>query len=533
MIVTMNRTLLSLIALSTSALGAAEDVLRFTNGDQLHGEYQGIGEDQTVLWTRADLAAQLSLKSKNIRHIVLQGAAPQKNPSLFSYITLTNGDQIPGRVINFDDKTLELDSHAVGKISIPSTAVAGINPNPFGGKLMYVGPFSPDGWEVLSPQEIKVIEEADPFAGAEENKEEPKVEKKEEKKKEEPSWKHAGSSWYHVKGTQPLIRRDCMGESSRLRFRISWRNRLNVNVALHADFMQPPEKKKEEGENNKKAGIVRAPAFGFNGMSNQAQSFGNSLVLNIYQTYFSLSRHGYDANGQPISQRLVHTQSGVQLPNSGDATIEIRSDRSKGLLMIFINDQYAAQWEDLPRLKNDEEEKDKESTDQPLGSGFGLQCTGTSDPLRLSDVVISEWNGIKDSAYSMSHEKRDIILLGNGTDRYSGEVTGIKNNTVTFKNAYSELQIPLSEVSEIVFAKSAKPETKEAAEGTVTARFYPTGKISGLPLTSQRNILQLNHLAAAQLNVDLSTAISLEFNDENPFLETLDEEPNQPLVPEE
>lgn len=543
----MNRTLLSLLALTTSTLSAADDILRFSNGDQLHGEYQGIGEDNTILWARKDLAAQLTLKSENIRHIILDGAAPQKDPSLFAYVTLANGDQIPGRVLNFDDKTIEIQSHAVGKVSIPSSSVTGVSPNPFGGKLSYVGPFSPDGWEIPNPKTANkdVRPGQDPFADdepnleenpdAEEEKDDKKADAKNVEKKEEPSWKHAGSAWYHVKGTQPLIRKDCMDDSTRLRFRIAWRNRLNVNIALHADFMPPPEKKKEEGEvkeDNMRIQL-RQGFGGFAGSTNQVANFGNALVLNVYQTYFSLSRFGYDANGNPISQRLVHTQSGVQLPNSGDALIEIRSDRKKGLLMIFINGQYAAQWEDLPRLEAENDEDKEDATDMPLGNGFAIQCTSTSDPLRLSDVVISEWNGIKDSAYSMSHEKRDIILLGNGTDRYSGEVTAIKDGTVFFKNAFSDLQIPLAEISEIVFAKPEKSENKEPIEGIVTARFYPTGKISGVPLSSDRNKLRLNHPAAAELNIDLSTAIALEFNDDNPFLETLDEEPNPKLTPED
>ena len=54
-----------------------------------------------------------------------------------------------------------------------------------------------------------------------------------------------------------------------------------------------------------------------------------------------------------------------------------------------------------------------------------------------------------------------------------------------------------------------------------------------MPMTSEKNTLQIKHPDAAQLNVDLSTAIALEFNDDNPFLETLDENQDQKLVPEE
>lgn len=551
----MNRSFLSLLALSTLAVSAADDILRFSNGDQLHGKYQGMGDGNVILWTREDLGAQLSLKPENVRHIILRGATPNTDVGSFAYITLINGDQIPGEVVGFDDKTTRIRSSVVGDITIPSDKVAAINPNPFGGKLQYAGPFSPEGWEVYRPedrdpkavakkaeekkelekQEAAAKEDAIKIVPADDKKNQPEEKKSSdapaEKKAEEPSWKHAGAAWYHLKGMNVLARKDCLGESSLVRFRIAWRERLNVNIAMNADFAAPPEPKDEEGKEGKKAGIVgRQPMMFFNGMpSNHTLSFGNALVLSVYQSYFSLTRCGYDAHGQVINQRMLQSQSGVQLPESGEATIEIRSNRAKGLLMLFINGQYAAQWEDIVNLKNDAQNEEAQ-TDPPLGRGFAIQC---SNPLRLSEMVISEWSGIKDSAYSMSHEKRDIILLSNGTDRYSGEITQIKDDKAFFKNAYSLLEIPLAEISEIVFAKKTEPESKEPAEGTVTARFYPTGKISGLALASSPTSLKLNHPSATPLEVNLSHAISLEFNDDSSFLEIMDQHQEKNLTPDE
>jgi hypothetical protein len=537
----MNRSLLSLLALSTLAQAASDDILRFTNGDQLHGQYQGMGDGNVILWSRQDLGAQLALKPENVRHIILRGATPNTDVSSFAYVTLINGDQIPGEVVSFDEKNTRIRSSVVGEISIPSEKIAAINPNPFGGKLQYAGPFSTDGWEIYRPEDRDPKAIAKKAAEKKELEEQNAPDKKEEgdtksketspdKKAEEPSWKHAGAAWYHLKGMNVLARKDCLGESSLMRFRIAWRERLNVNIAINADFALPPAPKEDEKE-GKKAGVApRQPMMFFNGMpSNHTVSFGNALVLSVYQSYFSLTRCGYDAHGQMINQRMMQSHSGVQLPESGEATIEIRSNRAKGLLMLFINGQYAAQWEDIASLKSDEE-KEEGSVDPALGSGFAIQC---SNPLRLSEMVISEWSGIKDSAYSMSHEKRDIILLTNGTDRYSGEITQIKDDKAFFKNSYSVLEIPLGEISEIVFAKKEQPESKEPAEGSVTARFYPTGKISGLALASSPTTLKLNHPTATQLEVNLSHAISLEFSDENSFLETMDVNQEKNLTPKE
>lgn len=526
----MNRSLLSLLALSTIAHAAPDDILRFTNGDQLHGKYQGIGNGNVILWTRPDLDAQLSLKSENVRHIILRGAVPAADPSSYAFVTLLNGDQIPGEVLSCDEKITRIRSSVVGEIDLPSENISAIHPNPFGGKIQYAGPFSNDGWEVYRP------EDRDPKARAKKQEAKPAEEEdqkkdvKPEEKKEEFSWQHSGSSWYHVKGMHVLARKNCLGESTLMRFRLSWRERLNVNIALNADFATPPEPKKEEQDDGKKAGAAaRQPMMFFNGMpSNHTLSFGNALVLSIYQTYFSLTRCGYDGNGQVVNQRMLQTQTGVQLPESGEATIEVRCNRAKGLLMLFVNGQYAAQWEDIESLKP-ATEKDDEAAIAPLGHGFAIQC---NNPLRLSEFVISEWSGIKDSAYSLSHETRDIILLSNGTDRYSGEITAIKENKAYFKNSYSELEIPLTEISEIVFAKKPQAESKEPAEDTITARFYPTGKISGQPQASESGKLKLTHPLARQLEVRLENAVSLEFSDDNPFLEIMEHHQDLPPTPD-
>ena len=132
----------------------------------------------------------------------------------------------------------------------------------------------------------------------------------------------------------------------------------------------------------------------------------------------------------------------------------------------------------------------------------------------------------------MNNEHRDIVLLTNGTDRYSGDVVGINNGKLHFKSAYSELDIPLQEISEISFAKKAEQEKSEAPQNTVTARFYPVGKISGVMQVSDRKTLNIQHATASKIAIDLSTSISLEFSDENPFLEALDEKEKEDLVPD-
>lgn len=539
------RTLLSWAALATVIYAAPDDILRFTNGDQLHGEYRGMSEKGSVLWARQDLAEPLILQSENIRHIILHGAKPEVKIPSYSYVSLSNGDQIPGDVISLEGKNVQIRSHVIGEITLPTSEISAICPNPFGGKLQYAGPFSPEGWDLLNVDDKASANGSPGMAiriddvlngNAMPPKDDAKDEKGKAAKKPEDAWQQNGSAWYHLEGLQTLARKNTFSEKTMVRFRLSWRDRLSAYVAIHADFAKAPEKKeaeKDDGKNAKKQAPARQPMVIFNGMQqNVANVFGNALVLNVYQSYFTLTRCGYDTEGNAFTRRIANAQTNVQLPDSGDAVIEIRSDRRSGLLMLFINGQYAAQWENIePTSTKPEKDREEKAEQQLTGNGFAIQCTNAKSPLRLSDMVVADWNGIKDSAYSMSHENRDIILLTNGTDRYSGEITSIKDNKVNFKNAYSELAIPLDEISEIVFAKQDQIEPKDPPSQSITARFYPTGKITGVPVTSNATSLDIDHVNAQKLHIDLATAITLEFNDDNPFLEVMEENEPKKIEP--
>lgn len=128
--------LIATSSFASVASAQSTDLLRFSNGDQLHGSFLGISENHAITWKRDDLGEVMTLKTENIRHIILQNHAPQQAPSDFAYISLNNGDQIPGNVVALDDKNVQIESQTVGDISLPTSAVAAICPNPFGGKLL-------------------------------------------------------------------------------------------------------------------------------------------------------------------------------------------------------------------------------------------------------------------------------------------------------------------------------------------------------------------------------------------------------------
>ena len=132
------------------ALTAADssDLLRFSNGDQLHGDFQGFKQGPQAVWLRDDVTAPVEFKISQLRHIVLNNGKPLKSLSSLSYVALVNGDRVPGLITSVDEKTVTLATTYAGTLTIPREQVAMLAPSPLGGRLNYHGPFLEDEWKM-------------------------------------------------------------------------------------------------------------------------------------------------------------------------------------------------------------------------------------------------------------------------------------------------------------------------------------------------------------------------------------------------
>jgi hypothetical protein len=477
--------------------GGHDDLLRFTNGDQMHGAFQGISPGPTALWQRDDLSEPVGFKTERIRHIVLRGGRPRLPAGPLCHATLVNGDRLPGTVAGLDAATLMLDTTYAGQLRIPRAQVAMLAIQPLGGRMCYHGPFAAEEWE---------MKDGAPAAGIETNS------------GETPGrWAFSGAAW-HWSGGQPgiaLVRKDALPEKSVLRFDLAWKNRLCFTMAFHADFAtgKPP------GENDKDAD-QKAKALGFahsiTDASGLPRLFGNSHVLQIYSNYLMLLRTKVDDEGNTSFERLQHHGNQLRLGESGRARIELRSDRRSGAIALFVDDEFTAQW---GAQATDEEALTDDTPDAralPAGAGLGFLIQAADAPVRISDIMIAEWNGMPDSARSMQLDAQDVVLMNNGTDRYAGRVDALDaEGRILFEGRHGRFQLPVAEVAEIRFARERLAPAAEAPAGQVTVRMAPIGRISGSPLAGTATELSLLSPLLGDLKLDLAPAVMIEFNSSN------------------
>jgi hypothetical protein len=551
-------TIPCLLFLTGLAAAESPDLLRFTNGDQLHGTFLGIKQGPQAAWQREDVAAPVDFKTTQIRHIVLHGGRPLKPLGSLSHLGLVNGDRIPGTITGIDAETITLDTSYAGVLHIPRKQVSLMAPNPLGGRVYYHGPFIenewkmihssyPDGMPAASPankdkdakdkdakdKDAKDKDAKDKDAKDKDAKDEAKDKDGEENDGQEKElrppedlpgrWAFSGSAWYwkNKHAGTALIRETGMPDRAILRFDLAWKNRLCIAIAFHADFASPKRKEGEARKGGKLRGFIPGDA------GDLPRLFGNSYVLQMYSNYMMLYRTAVNEDGKPSLDQIQINNNNLRLVETGDARVEIRSNRRNGSIALFINEEFVAQWSENEGVGNvgvgnvgagngwggNVGPGNVGHGFAGKGAGFGFVVQGDDSPVRISDIVVSEWNGMPDSARSLQVDEQDVVLMANGTDRYAGRVGNLdEHGKVLFEGKHGQFQFPLDEVAEIRFARERLAPAPEDAVDNLCVRFSPIGSVTGHPLAGNGTMLGILSPCAGELNLSLDAAVMLDFN---------------------
>ena len=470
-----------------------EDMLRFQNGDSLHGTFMGLREG-ILRWKHPEAREHIDLKADKLRRVTFQGGRSRKTLRSPSYVRLKDGDRIPGTLKSLDDQTLVMDTEFAGTVTIPREFITEISPRPHGGLIHYMGPFHAEEWIVVEPPEPKEEPKEEPEQGT----------AKEGKDEDEPAerpWVFSGGAYYS-NGQLPIAVDTKSSDLARIRFTLAWRNRLNAAIAFHATLQRPEKAEPEDAENNEAeknqgARPVNRPGTGSSGF---AYTYGHSYVLTIYSNYAQIYRCDFNDEGEADMDRLSNSSANLRLDETGEAEFELRCDRISGTIALFANGRFVSQWEDRRGY---------------VGSGpfLAFASQNAQARLRVSDVVVTAWNGMIDSAQSMEAEDRDVVLLTNGTDRFSGRVESLSDGQFKIAGTYAEMTVPQREIEEIRFAKDGQTGEDEDAASRQSVRLllHPYGRLTIRPQEANGERLRGHHPALGELTLDLNYAGLMEF----------------------
>ncbi|MES2476154.1 MAG: hypothetical protein V4640_10260 [Verrucomicrobiota bacterium] len=505
----MTRTLALSWLFGVAALAAdvPADLLRFTNGDQLHGRFQGILENGSISWRRDDVDKPVDFKPEQVRHVVLRGGRPVKSLSDVAHVAMVNGDRIPGKILEMDGKTLTLETEFAGVLRLPRNQVAMFAPHPLGGRLRYHGPFSKDDWKMAHA----AFPEGFPT-------ELPAKKGKNGEEAESPGqWEFSGSGWFWKNksyGTA-ILREDGLPDRAILRFDLAWRNRLSVAIGFHADLAKEPEAKADDEHQE-----ARRRPMGFvpGDSAILPKIFGNSYVLQIFSMQTILYRTSVANDGTPSVERVQINGSGPRLGDTGKVTVEIRSNRDSGVISLFMDGDFVARWDEGVVGNYDP------TRFAGKGDAFGFVVQTEDSPVKISDVMVAEWNGMPDSARSMQTDDQDIALLTNGTDRFSGKVEGFQDGKIQLEGKFGRFNFDLADLAEVRFARNSLAKPSDTPEKNLVIQLSPLGQISGRPVSGDVDAVRLVSPIWGAFETRLESAVMLDFQDSNNFIDDWDAE---------
>jgi hypothetical protein len=246
--------------------------------------------------------------------------------------------------------------------------------------------------------------------------------------------------------------------------------------------------------------------------------FGNSYVLQIFSTNLMLFRTALDDKGEPVVERVQINGSSIRLGDAGKARVEIRSNRLTGQISLFINDEFVANWSEGGTTPEDQ------ARYAGKGGGFGFVVQNEDALVRISDVMVAEWNGMPDSARSLQTDEQDIVLLANGTDRFSGKVESLKDGKIRLQGKYGQFLIEIDDIAEIRFARDRLAKETDAAPDSLAVRLSPIGQVSGRPLAGSASAIRILNPVCGEMNLNLESSVMLDFNPSNNVIDDWDAE---------
>ncbi len=451
------------------------DLINFKNDDLLHGKFQGFTTSGKIIWNHLSAEGNIAFSRAEVRKIVANKGKLTKPFSHTSFVKLKTTDVIPGKITSMSDENLTIETDYSDTFTIPKNLVSNIEFNPIGSHIIYRGPFSEeDGWKISYPERYKPKKDVA------------------DKDKKPASWTLKNFSLQHQGNPSSFVKEHNLPDKFRITYN-SYFNRSSPSIILLADLSVP-----EIDEENS---TVTRNRTRYN--STVAGQLGTCLLLRPSSSgqlsHFSFSDDG--SINQNIISNTLKTSSKSFINNK--TFYDIRVDTTTGLIMLYQDKKHIGQWR-IDKFKD-------KFKGQHIGFNMNPYSNPTENKTTLSDIVISKWNGVQDSAISLENNERDIVMLDNGTDRYSGKVTSITQDSVQLKSNYAELSIPHDQVSSVTFASDKVTAPPARQKDDVTIKFYGTGKLTGKVSKADKGYIKIDSKTLGSIKVAKEFISSYEF----------------------
>jgi len=219
-------------------------------------------------------------------------------------------------------------------------------------------------------------------------------------------------------------------------FDLSWSTYLHLAIALYADSLQPINLSLKD----------EAPDFG--GFYSLQL---NANIVNILTV----------KKGVPLNSLGIGIVPGLE--GKTTAHVTIRTHKPERAVYLYLDGTLVKQWRD---------------TADTLGKGTCLRFVNQGpNPLRLSNLVVSEWDGrLENPNPIVQNITNDVVRLLN-RDVVAGTLTAFNQGNFKIAAAYGVLDIPIGRIEEIQLATGPRGPVP-TSPGEMRANFHKRGYLT-------------------------------------------------------
>ncbi|MEI7729066.1 MAG: hypothetical protein WCO56_05825 [Verrucomicrobiota bacterium] len=408
---------------------APVDNLEFLNGDQLKGVFLTHDLKNGVRWQHPAIKQVLTVNPSGISQIRLNHPRTNHPERVNCTLSLANGDELTGSLSAYDDGKFAVETWYAGRLLIPRSAVQTARISANAANTLYEGPTSLDGWLAKSSGAVTVF--GGGFGGGQiiinggvliQNGRVITA----NNSRQQGVWQFKDGCFASTGSGATIARQVNLPPTSNIEFDVAFSRYPQFSLYFYSDFLE-----------------------GFN---------GNAYILQFAAKNVYLRRQGGGGGGQNFGSIELSS-----ITAKGKARISVRTNREQKTIALLVDDQLVKQWMDTGELG---------------GAGTAILFQSQSAiPIRLSNLRVTEWNGVIDEATTaLSNAKEDLVYLAN-RDKVSGTLSGIKDGKLKFTTQFATLDIPLERIYRIDF-NSEKTEKTPPRPTDVRLVFGGRGRLT-------------------------------------------------------
>jgi hypothetical protein len=246
------------------------------------------------------------------------------------------------------------------------------------------------------------------------------------------------------------------------------------------------------------------------------------LYVENFEDYYSTECYALQMSGSTVYLQRATRGSGMNnveqpfnyegLQRRNKVRFALKINKTKRTFALFADGKFIKQWTD----------------DNPFnGRGTGIGFSPQGNPVRISNITITDWDGRLDLEGSTSKDAgEDFVRLANG-DKLSGKLGNIANGQVALTTSYATMQVPLERIAEVLLA--GKDKAKPRRQPTDIYAFFPDGNRITLALDKlDANLVSGGSESFGKLNCQRGAFQRIQFNIYEPKPESDEEDDFSP-----